>query len=84
MEGKKEKKTNIKEICTQLLNNLLSIHNNKIVHRDIKPDNILFRYGNYILADFGTLILINDISSKFKENKDDTLEFEQILQGTPK
>lgn len=44
-----------KQICTQLLQNMLSMHNNNIVHRDIKLDNILVinRYSDYVLADFG-------------------------------
>ena len=28
-------------------------HQNKVVHRDIKPDNILFQAGHAVVADFG-------------------------------
>jgi serine/threonine protein kinase len=31
----------------------------RIFHFDIKPDNILFLKGNFIVADFGTAYVIN-------------------------
>ncbi|KAL4455892.1 hypothetical protein ABPG74_003302 [Tetrahymena malaccensis] len=42
-----------RQICIQLIVNVLSMHNMCVVHRDLKLDNILVSNGNYFLADFG-------------------------------
>ena len=36
------------------------LHYNKVIHRDIKSDNILIHDGNPYLADFGTCCILND------------------------
>jgi len=56
-------------ICKQLTNILESIHNKGIVHRDIKPQNIVFdhEYKNIFLIDFGFSKKICD-PGKSKEN----------------
>ncbi|NEO98324.1 MAG: protein kinase [Symploca sp. SIO2E9] len=49
--------TEVKEILTSLLSTLDYIHNRRIVHRDIKPDNIIIRQRDRlpVLIDFGAV-----------------------------
>jgi len=50
-----------KEIVRQIANGILYIHSLNIIHRDIKPDNILFLEDNHIvIADFSVSKLLND------------------------
>jgi serine/threonine-protein kinase ULK/ATG1 len=41
------------KIFKQLINALKSLHENFILHRDIKPNNIFFKSSHLKLADFG-------------------------------
>ena len=44
----------VKELLTSLLPVLKFIHQQKVIHRDLKPDNIMRRgNGEYVLIDFG-------------------------------
>ncbi len=47
----------VKEILIRLLPVLEFVHSNRIVHRDIKPDNVIIRRSDYapILIDFGAV-----------------------------
>lgn len=49
--------SSVKEILTHILPVLEYVHSKRIVHRDIKPDNILIRYADDkpILIDFGAV-----------------------------
>ena len=51
----------IKDIFIQICKGLKEIHNNKILHRDLTPDNIIIDKNNKIkIGDFGiSKILIN-------------------------
>lgn len=49
----------IEQILPQICNGLKVLHNAGIVHRDIKPGNILYRGTNFKLADFGASNILN-------------------------
>lgn len=50
----------IHRIMTQLVSGLAVAHKAGVVHRDIKPDNILFdAHGNIYLSDFGIARILN-------------------------
>lgn len=48
----------------QILTALNHIHSHQNIHRDMKPDNILFRGDNWVLADFGIAKPINTSGSR--------------------
>lgn len=47
----------VKELLINVLNILNYVHNKQIIHRDIKPDNIIIRHadGKPVLIDFGAV-----------------------------
>lgn len=53
----------------QIINGLEAIHNAKIVHRDIKPNNIIKKNdGSLVLIDFGTAIISDASYNLYKED----------------
>lgn len=54
-------------VCAQLLLALATLHEKNIIHRDIKIENILLNYKNYImLTDFGTAMMCDNDDSGFR------------------
>lgn len=52
-------------VIKSITNGLIHIHNNLIIHRDIKLENILFTYDGVVkIADFGSAIRLNNINSR--------------------
>ena len=49
------KESELLNILTQIVSTLVSLQNNHITHRDIKPQNILVINGKYKLCDFGEI-----------------------------
>jgi serine/threonine protein kinase, bacterial len=70
----------VRNILLSLLPVIEYIHNRRIIHRDIKPDNIILRYrdGKPVLIDFGAVreIMGTTISSQGATNN-------SIVIGTP-
>ena len=51
----------IKDIIIQICHGLKDIHNAKIIHRDLSPDNIFINENNKIkIGNFGVAAIIND------------------------
>ena len=59
----------IKSIIYQLVNILHSVHDNSVIHRDIKPQNIMIKNGDLYLIDFGFATFYIDTDG---EHTDDT------------
>ncbi|OKH52296.1 hypothetical protein NIES2101_14945 [Calothrix sp. HK-06] len=70
----------VREILLRLLQLLDYIHSNRIIHRDIKPDNIILRYkdGLPVLIDFGAVreVMGTSVNSQGKPTS-------TIVIGTP-
>lgn len=53
-QGQKFSEASLQEILTPIMNSLQLVHDDGVYHRDIKPDNIMFRTdGTPVLIDFG-------------------------------
>jgi len=59
------------KIAIELLDKLDRIHRHKVVHKDIKPENILYAGGEWKFTDFGLSKIINKSSKS-----------SQMLSGT--
>ena len=60
----------IKDIIIQICHGLKDIHNAKIIHRDLSPDNIFINENNKIkIGDFGVAAIINDSDSNDSNNE---------------
>ncbi len=58
----REKQLSVDEavkITSQVASALSYAHSHDIVHRDIKPDNILFQAGEVVVADFGIALAVD-------------------------
>ena len=58
--GKKLSEIDVIQLLRDILEILVYVHDNKVIHRDIKPDNIMRRKdGKLVLIDFGAIKQIN-------------------------
>src|SRR4029079_15767628 len=66
-------------ILREVASALAYAHHCEIVHRDIKPDNVLMSHGSAIVMDFG---VAKAIQASMRE-RDDALTSEGLAIGTP-
>jgi len=78
--GKEKFSEKIDEIMRTSIGMLESIHNNFVLHRDIKPTNFMFKQGELFFIDFGLATFYIDDSG---EHIPDIEGLETII-GTPK
>lgn len=50
------------DVMLSLLDTLWDVHKHNMIHRDLKPDNIMFYEGRPTLLDFGTVLVHHDLS----------------------
>ncbi|MEC4984134.1 MAG: serine/threonine-protein kinase, partial [Oscillatoria sp. PMC 1076.18] len=70
----------VKAILVELLSVLVEVHRYQIIHRDIKPDNIILRSSNNqpVLIDFGAM---KEVVGSMPENNSDSPG--TVIIGTP-
>lgn len=76
MNKKQEKINEIMNVCIRIIE---SIHNNLVLHRDIKPQNFMFKDGELFIIDFGlATFYIED-----KGNHIENIDTHDTILGTP-
>jgi serine/threonine protein kinase len=60
--------TEVKHIVKHVLQALVHIHDNNIVHRDIKPKNVFIQDAEYKLGDFGAAVYLHNPESIENQN----------------
>ncbi len=72
--------TQVRQILNDLLSTLSYVHQKGIIHRDIKPDNIMVRYSDDrpVLIDFGA---VKEIMTTVMSGSENTVR--SIVIGTP-
>ena len=71
ISGKKVDEVSVIHIMRDLLRTLAFVHANEVIHRDIKPNNIIRRNsdGQLVLIDFGA---VKEVSAQQLENQEQT------------
>ena len=72
----------IRKIIRDVLLGLKELHDNEVVHLDLKPSNILQRFGKYKLADLGMARFIFKVTEVEKIPEGDSRYLSQELLTT--
>jgi len=72
-------------VVVDLVRGLIELHENGVVHRDVKPDNALLHDGRWQWSDLGSSRLLDTLTSTYTLNEQGTYAYKapEVTAGAP-